>query len=56
MGKQKVIMLLITYKCNLRCTYCYEPKLSNFKMSMEKAKSIIQEQKVLLVDYQCYTL
>ena len=44
MGKLKVIMLLITYKCNLRCTYCYEPKLSNFKMSMEKAKSIIQEQ------------
>ena len=44
MGKQKVIMLLITYKCNLRCSYCYEPKVSNFKMSIEKAKHIIQEQ------------
>lgn len=44
MGKQKVIMLLITYKCNLRCSYCYEPKVSNFRMSVAKAKNIIQEQ------------
>lgn len=44
MGKQKVIMLLITYKCNLCCSYCYEPKISNFKMSFAKAKNIIQEQ------------
>lgn len=44
MGKQKVIMLLITYKCNLRCSYCYEPKISNFNMSFAKAKNIIQEQ------------
>lgn len=44
MDKQKVIMLLVTYKCNLRCSYCYEPKVSNFKMSAAKAKSIIQEQ------------
>ena len=44
MGKQKVIMLLITYKCNLRCSYCYEPKVSNFKMNVTKAKNIIQEQ------------
>ena len=44
MGKQKVIMLLITYKCNLRCSYCYEPKVSNFKMNAAKAKGIIREQ------------
>lgn len=44
MGKQKVIMLLITYKCNLRCNYCYEPKVSNFKMSVAKTKNIIQKQ------------
>ena len=50
MGKQKVIMLLITYKCNLRCSYCYEPKGSNFKMSEAKVKSIIQEQMDALGD------
>ena len=50
MGKQKVIMLLITYKCNLRCSYCYEPKVSNFKMNVTKAKNIIQEQMDALGD------
>lgn len=44
MGKQKSIMLLITYKCNLRCSYCYEPKLSDFHMTAPKAKQIIKEQ------------
>lgn len=44
MAKRKGIMLLITYKCNLRCSYCYEPKEKGFKMTAEKAKQIISEQ------------
>ena len=36
-------MLLITYKCNLHCSYCYEPKNQNFKMSVSKAKQLISE-------------
>lgn len=44
MGKRKTIMLLITYKCNLHCSYCYEPKLHGFRMKAETAKRIIAEQ------------
>lgn len=47
---RKSIMLLVTYKCNLCCTYCYEPKSSDFKMSPPKAKEIISEQLRLLDD------
>lgn len=43
-------MLLVTYKCNLHCTYCYEPKSLNFKMSLQKTKEIISEQLSLLGD------
>ena len=43
-------MLLITYKCNLHCSYCYEPKLQNFRMNATKAKQIITEQLSLLGD------
>lgn len=50
MGKQKTIMLLITYKCNLHCSYCYEPKVQNFRMSAAKAKQIITEQLSCLGD------
>ncbi len=44
MSKQKTIMLLITYKCNLRCSYCYEPKLTDFHMNAHRAKQIVSEQ------------
>lgn len=44
MSKHKTIMLLITYKCNLRCSYCYEPKLNDFHMNAHRAKQIILEQ------------
>lgn len=37
-------MLLITYRCNLRCSYCYEPKVNGFSMSFAKAKQILSEQ------------
>lgn len=41
-------MLLVTYNCNLRCSYCYEPKEKNLRMSVDKAKVIISEQLELL--------
>lgn len=44
MGKQKTIMLLITYKCNLSCSYCYEPKEHHFHMDDEKVIHIILNQ------------
>lgn len=47
---RKSIMLLITYKCNLRCSYCYEPKIEGFSMSAARAKEIITEQLELLDD------
>ena len=48
MGKRKTIMLLVTYKCNLHCSYCYEPKLQHFRMDASRAKRIITEQVSLL--------
>ena len=44
MGKQKTIMLLITYSCNLRCSYCYEPKIHKFHMDANQAKRLIVHQ------------
>ncbi|MCM1219958.1 MAG: 4Fe-4S cluster-binding domain-containing protein [Lachnospiraceae bacterium] len=43
-------MLLVTYSCNLRCSYCYEPKESNFHMTVERTKRIIREQMSSLKD------
>lgn len=37
----KAIVLLTTYDCNLRCTYCYEPKTAHHKMSIDTAKKCI---------------
>lgn len=48
MGKRKTIMLLVTYKCNLHCSYCYEPKVDGFRMNVDRAKRFITEQIVLL--------
>lgn len=36
-------MLLITYRCNLRCSYCYEPKLEGKVMSASDARRYIAE-------------
>lgn len=46
--KTKTIMLLVTYKCNLHCSYCYEPKTDGFSMNEDKAKRFITEQIALL--------
>lgn len=37
----KTIMLLLTYDCNLRCSYCYEPKVQGKVMSAEDAMDFI---------------
>ena len=37
----KAIILLITYDCNLRCSYCYEPKKAHRRMSVESAKNVL---------------
>lgn len=39
----KAIILLITYDCNLRCSYCYEPKKTHYKMTAETAKSCLKD-------------
>lgn len=39
----KAIILLITYDCNLRCTYCYEPKKAHRQMSVESAKNVLRK-------------
>lgn len=36
-------MLLVTYDCNLKCSYCYEPKSVSKSMSFDMAKNIIWE-------------
>ena len=39
----KTIMLLLTYNCNLRCSYCYEPKTDHKVMSATDAMRYISE-------------
>ena len=50
MNRQKSIMLLITYNCNLRCSYCYEPKKIKHRMTFEAAQRFITEQVSLAKD------
>lgn len=38
----KSIGLLMTYRCNLRCQYCYIKTKKNIDMSLERAQSIIE--------------
>lgn len=40
----KAIILIITYDCNLKCTYCYEPKKAHHRMTADKAKEIIRKE------------
>ena len=44
MERRKSIMLLVTYRCNLRCSYCYEPKRKKHRMSFETAQKTILKQ------------
>lgn len=44
MAKRKTIMLLVTYGCNLHCTYCYEPKTAQKQVTVEQAKNYLLRQ------------
>ncbi len=37
-------MLIVTYKCNLNCVYCYEPKKLAHRMTIDTAKNVIMSQ------------
>lgn len=50
MKKRKTIMLLVTYRCNLRCVYCYEPKTVHRQMTTAQAQQYILEQVAKLDD------
>lgn len=41
---RRTCMLLITYECNLNCTYCYEHHKCNKKMSFDIARSLILKE------------
>ena len=43
-------MLLLTYSCNLSCSYCYEPKQQKHRMTFESAKRYICEQVAMSKD------
>ncbi len=43
-GLTKTIMLLVTYKCNLHCSYCYEPKQTFHQMDANRTKEYILQQ------------
>lgn len=43
MKRHKVIMLLVTYGCNLNCIYCYEPKVLHKRMTASDACVYIEK-------------
>lgn len=44
MNSRKTLMLLVTYKCNLRCSYCYEPKVKTSRITEAQAKRILSKE------------
>lgn len=47
------ITLVSTYNCNLKCLYCYETHKSNLSMSIDTAKTVIEnEMKRLSPNYE----
>ena len=55
--RTKTIMLLVTYKCNLHCSYCYEPKLTFHQMNVNKMKEyIIAQYDKLGDDYDSFEI
>ena len=43
-ARRRTCTLLITYRCNLNCVYCYEHFKGNKKMTFEMAKSIVEKE------------
>lgn len=50
MNSHKTLMLLVTYKCNLRCSYCYEPKVNTSHITEKQAKRILSKEIQALSD------
>lgn len=48
--RTKTLMFLITYRCNLRCSYCYEPKVKSAGMSKSRLQSLILEKTASITD------
>lgn len=42
--RTKTLMFLITYKCNLRCSYCYEPKVTCNRIDKTSLQRLILSQ------------
>lgn len=43
-------MFLITYRCNLHCSYCYEPKVATHTINANRLKSLIRRNVNALPD------
>lgn len=41
---QKMCILMLTYKCNLNCIYCYQKHKTSQEMSLETAKAIVTKE------------
>lgn len=41
---KRTVILTVTNRCNLQCTYCYEALKNNRSMSLETAKEILQKE------------
>lgn len=42
MERRKIVTLLITQSCNLRCTYCYLRQYDGGQMTEETAQAVIK--------------
>lgn len=42
--RTKTLMFLITYKCNLRCSYCYEPKVTCNRINKTALQRLVLSQ------------
>ena len=44
---QKMCILMLTYKCNLNCIYCYQKHKTSQEMTLETAKAIVTMGEVI---------
>lgn len=55
--RTKTLMFLITYNCNLRCSYCYEPKITSHTIKAGQLKSLIHKNvNALSDDYDSFEI
>lgn len=48
--RTKTLMFLITYRCNLRCSYCYEPKIRAPRIDARRLKALVQAKAEAIPD------